>query len=254
MSVDDFSNKYYLLKSSDTVSVVLATINDFHDPLLLRIRDFIPLYEIVKHNYFYDDLDYVNNVIRCYNSYKRDNMRTEPSLSFFRSFNIISKMESKCGPHVETVMIKQPISLDIVKERKSYKIQNGSKSRYLSTGDYKYYPSITEEVKYDAYKSTFKYGTSVNYPIGGFLSNLKKAVVNDPEALNCIKKYRRKCLMRVVYAVSGISVCVVIIAIVDSDYGYYSAGAMAPVLFFDQDMKVEYINKTVEIYNQNILK
>lgn len=252
--VDDFSNKYYLSKSTDTLSIVLNTINDFHDPLLLCIHDFTPLYDLVKRNYFYNDLDYIKNIIRCYNSYQRDSIKTEPSLSFFRSFNIISKMESKCGPHEETVMVKQPISLNIVKERKSYKVQNGSKSRYLSTGDYRYRPTRTEVVKYDSYRSSFKYGTSVNYPIGGFLSNLEKAVGNDPEALNCIKKYRRKCLLRAVCAVSGISATVLIMALVDSDYSYYGGGAMAPLLFFDQDMKVEYINKTVEIYNQNLLK
>jgi hypothetical protein len=248
-----YEGNYLILRNQKTYVGNSAGI--IKGRLMKNLTDFPELRSFVKKNLKlvnnYEDVNYLKNIIRCYNDASVFSFKIENASNFFHKYNLYTRKEIRNGPTTEMLKIKQFIN------SKTLFIENSTTHTDNKT--------LQSTSTYGSqFKSHFTYGNSPFYSSGFLLKNLKKAIKDDKEAVKYINKYRFKYISRTAFNMVGLALAsFVIVSIADkepfglSDKFTPYIGATSVIIIGTRVLrpakyKDECIQKAVEIYNMHL--
>ncbi|MDB4534430.1 hypothetical protein N9242_06105 [Vicingaceae bacterium] len=211
----------------------------FYESENIRIQGFLDAVDDVPEIRNYAELNltyrrsgFANSLIACYNDYIKTGKTKELNRTYYNSFGMISNKEFRKGPNEEMLKIKKPIQGNI---------------RSITV-------SKTGSSDAENYRMKFTYGNT-EYKSGFLLSNLKKSMGGDEEALKHIKKYRHNWTARTFGPVIGATAIVLVgLSLTESSPLVFIPAVLVInwMNIFPQKYKTKNITNAINTYNQNL--
>lgn len=246
--ISDKDKNHFLLLNNQKI-LVADSLGIIKGRLMKHLIAFPELKKYVKKNLKlfnnFEDLFYLKNVINCYNQAITESFKIANTKDYFHKFNLYTKKEIKKGPTDEMIKNKEYITF---------------KTLLIEFTNSRYDPmTLRQRTGYGKIsRSHFRYGNSPYYSTGFVLSNLKRALKDDKEALKYITKYRNKYYSRTaLYLLGGALGVLTVISIEKGPDELIPVFAIPCVLIFASrplfppKYKAKYIEKAVEVYNMN---
>jgi len=238
----EYRTKYtYLIKNNQEFQVTWPRSRAIKKKAFIEPFDDVPeLHKYAQINLSHYRYGFAKSLISCYNDYIKTGKTKKLNQKYYNTFGMISKKEFRRGPSEEMLKIKKPIKGEI----RSFSVTT---NHYTNS-------NLTSSTTGENYRLKFTYGNA-EYKSGFLLSNLKKSMVGDKEALKHIKKYRRNWAARTFGPVIAATAIVVVgLKLTEpSPLVFIPAVLVINWMFiFPQKYKTKNITNAINTYNQNL--